>query len=180
MRCKYCDTKYAYEDGVYMSVEDIIEKIKKFNIKLVEITGGEPMFQKETPALIKTLIKLKYKVLIETNGSISLKSLPKKTVKIVDIKCPASGEHKKVLWKNLDYLDSKDQLKFVISNKKDYIWAKEKIKKYLLENKYELLFSATNKNIYPKMAKWIIKDGLFVRIQVQLHKILWPENKRGV
>ena len=125
LRCKYCDTKYAYKEGDDIFLDSILATVKRFDCNMVEVTGGEPLIQDETPDLISALIKNGYTVLLETNGSQDISSVDKRCIRIVDIKCPSSGMDNKNYWKNLDYLTTNDQLKFVIAHRQDYLYAKK-------------------------------------------------------
>ena len=181
LRCSYCDSEYTFYEGSDMSIDKIVNKIKKYSCKLVEVTGGEPLFQKNCIELLQKLVDLDYKVLLETSGSLTIKDVPKKVINIIDFKCPSSNMKKKNLWENINYLKSDDEVKFVIGNREDYDWAKNKIKKYNLINICKVLMSHTYKEIEPKViTEWILEDNLNIRFQVQLHKEIWPEEERGV
>ncbi|MCK5051658.1 MAG: radical SAM protein [Candidatus Cloacimonetes bacterium] len=182
LRCDYCDTTYSYESDISLSINDIITKIKEYDtIKLVEITGGEPLLQPEVYQLFESLHKDRYTILLETNGSISLKDIPKYIIKIVDVKCPGSGEENSFLLENLEFINQEnDEIKFVLSNNFDYNWAKDFIMKYQL-NEYEILFSPVSGKLnFQDLAKWITEDKLPVRMQLQLHKIIWDKDRRGI
>ncbi len=180
LRCKYCDTTYAYESEFSLSISEILEEIKKFGpVKLVEVTGGEPLLQKDTKELLKVLIEKNYKVLLETNNSISLVEVPKRVVKIVDIKTPSSGMSDKMLWDNLSFLNPSDEIKFVIGDRKDFDWSIHIIEKYNLQ-RFQILFSPVFKKLESaKLAEWILCTKLPMRMNVQLHKLLWGD-KRGM
>jgi 7-carboxy-7-deazaguanine synthase len=193
LRCKWCDTKYAYSEGEEFTTDEIIEQIKKFPTKKVCITGGEPMLQEDTPALINRLIELGYTIYLETNGSISLGQLQQlEVIKIsIDIKCPSSGEENKMDYSNLELLRAGDQLKFIIADEADYKFAKEIVVKCSSTRPFEVIFtpvtwpddnSDDNKSGFnlQKLAEIILDDGLRVRILPQLHKLIWPERTRGV
>ena len=181
LRCSYCDSEYTFHEGNDMSINQILEKIKEYPCKLVEVTGGEPLFQKECINLLQELINSGYNVLLETSGSLTIKSVPKEVINIIDFKCPTSNMEKKNLWENIDYLTSKDEVKFVIGNRQDYDWAKDKIKQYHISDKCNVLMSPTYNEIEEKeIVKWILEDSLDVRFQIQLHKKIWPEEERGV
>ncbi len=182
MRCRYCDTEYAYDEGEETSIEKIIQDIEGFNCNLVEITGGEPLLQTDTPLLIEKLLISGYKVLIETNGSYDIGILNKNCIKIVDIKCPSSNESTKNKFSNISKLSHLDQLKFVIKDKKDYDFAKTVLKKYKPTIPGgNILFSPVASKLEPALlAEWIVNDGLDVRLQMQMHKIIWPTIDRGV
>ena len=182
LRCAYCDTKYAYEEGNGRTITEIIDTVSDYGLPLVEITGGEPLIQNETPLLITELIEKKYKVLLETNGTFDIGGLDERCVKILDIKCPGSGEAGKNFHENLDKIDAKDQVKFVIGDREDYNYAKEIIKK--IPERFpagNILFSPVHgKMALSELANMILEDKLPVRFHIQLHKIIWPEINRGV
>jgi 7-carboxy-7-deazaguanine synthase len=180
LRCSYCDTKYAYEEGENLSVKQILKEIKKFECKYVEITGGEPLLQDETPFLVDFLIDKGFKVLVETNGTKDVSVLSEKAIIVMDIKCPSSGESDKTDWDNLKRLGLKDEVKFVLTEKSDYDWAKKVIKEKKLTGKFTILLSPVSEKIDPAtLAEKILEDNLNVRLQLQLHKILWPGVERG-
>jgi len=179
LRCSYCDTKYAYKTYKEIKIVNILDIIKKYNCKKICITGGEPLIQKDIVKLVNNLIKNNYKISIETNGSLDIKPLKgKKSVMIsLDIKCPSSNMAEKMLYQNLEYLQNKDQLKFIIKDVEDYIFAKEVIKKNIINSS---IFFQPVTGINPKkLANWILKDNLNVKLGLQIQKILW-KNKRGV
>lgn len=182
LRCSYCDTRYAYHQGVEMGIVEIRDQVDRYRSNLVEITGGEPLIQSGTPSLIENLLSANYKVMMETNGTLDIGLVDDRCIKVIDIKCPSSGEVEKNDLENLQRLNPEDQLKFVIGDRNDYEFAKEI--KSLLNNEFpaeHILFSTVYKKMPPdQLAKWIIEDRLQVRLQVQLHKILWPEKERGV
>ena len=181
LRCSYCDSEYTFYEGFDMSINEILKDIKKYSCKLVEVTGGEPLFQKECISLLNELIKSGYKVLLETSGSLSIKNVPKKVINIIDFKCPSSKMMKKNLWENINYLKKKDEVKFVIEDANDYKWAKEKITQYKLLEKCNILMSPSYNQIKPEqITKWILNDNLDIRFQIQLHKEIWGNVERGV
>ena len=148
---------------------------------MVEVTGGEPLFQNECINLINELINQNYEVLLETGGSLSISEVPKEVIKIVDFKCPSSGMEKKNLWSIVSDLQSHDEIKFVIGDREDFDWAKEKISQYNLENICTLLMSPTFGEIEPHIiVDWILQDNLPVRIQIQMHKHIWEPGAKGV
>ena len=176
LRCNYCDTRYAFYEGKYMAIDEIMEAIKKWKCRRVCITGGEPLLQKNVYTLIEMLLKNGYEVSIETNGSISILKLSKMNVKIkMDIKLPSSGMHKKMKIENINLLRSNDELKFIIWNKDDYLYAKDIIARYKPKSQI-IMQPVWGSKI--KLADWILKDELDARFSIQLHKILWG-NKRG-
>jgi len=180
LRCSFCDTKYAYEAGETVSVEQIMKKIEKYPCKNICITGGEPLLQDETLNLIKSLTKNNYKICLETNGSKNLKKISRNKSLIIslDIKCPSSNMHEKMQFENINFLQKKDQLKFIIKNKEDYNYAKEIVNKY--KPSCPIYFQPVWGTNSDDLAKWIINDGLNVQISLQIHKILWGETRRGV
>ena len=181
LRCSWCDTAYAFHEGKNMSIDEIMQKVESFGIHLVEITGGEPLMQDNVYTLMRRLIEKRYKVMLETGGSISLERVPKDVIKIMDLKCPGSGEQEKNNLDNLKLLAPHDEVKFVILDKKDYEWSRDIIKKFKVnETAHILLSTVFNKLELKEMVKWILEDRLPVRLQTQLHKIIWDKNTIGV
>ena len=181
LRCSWCDTAYAFHEGKNMSIDEILQKVENFGIHLVEITGGEPLMQDNVYTLMKRLIEKGYKVMLETGGSISLERVPKDVIKIMDLKCPGSGEQEKNNLDNLKLLAPHDEVKFVILDKKDYEWSRDIIKKYKINETAHILLSPVfDKLELKEMVKWILEDRLPVRLQTQLHKIIWDKNTIGV
>ena len=183
LRCRYCDTTYAYEEGNDIPIESILTTVKKFSCNLIEVTGGEPLIQDETPDLISALLDKGYTVLLETNGSQDISTVDTRCIRIVDIKCPSSGMENRNYWKNLDYITLNDQLKFVIAHRQDYLYAKKVLDSPAIKGRKELLVNFSpvfNKIDLKTMAKWILEDNLTVRLQIQLHKYIWGEHEKGV
>ena len=181
LRCSWCDTAYAFHEGKNMSIDEILQKVANFGIHLVEITGGEPLMQDNVYILMRRLIESGYKVMLETGGSISLERVPKEVIKIMDLKCPGSGEQEKNNLDNLKLLVPHDEVKFVILDKKDYEWSRDIIKKYKINETAHILLSPVfDKLELKEMVKWILEDRLPVRLQTQLHKIIWDKNTIGV
>ena len=181
LRCSWCDTAYAFHEGKNMSIDEILQKVESFGIHLVEITGGEPLMQDNVYTLMRRLIEKRYKVMLETGGSISLERVPKDVIKIMDLKCPGSGEQEKNNLDNLKFLAPHDEVKFVILDKKDYEWSRDIIKKYKINETAHILLSPVfDKLELKEMVKWILEDRLPVRLQTQLHKIIWDKNTIGV
>lgn len=173
LRCSFCDTTYAYDEGTEMSVEEIIGAIDNLGCNLVEITGGEPLLQKDVCTLADRLLRKKYRVLVETNGSLNIDLLPYGVIRIMDIKCPDSGMSDKMDWDNINRLKNPDEVKFVISSRADYEWAKEIINRYKLTDKVEVLISPTFGHLEPReIAEWLIKDNSRARLQLQIHKYI--------
>jgi 7-carboxy-7-deazaguanine synthase len=181
LRCSYCDTAYAFTGGEPLSHEEIITQVKSFHCNLVEITGGEPLLQESVYLLVRALCDGGFKVLLETGGHMDISKVDKRVVIIMDLKCPSSGESDKVYWPNLRQLKSTDQLKFVVGDKQDFNWAKMQIKKYKMISRCELLMAPVfGKLDYARLADWILKEQLPLRLQIQLHKHIWHPEKRGV
>ena len=181
LRCSYCDSEHTFYEGKELTIEEILEKIKEYPCNLVEVTGGEPLFQNNCIILLQKLVENKYEVLLETSGSLSIESVPKQVINIIDFKCPSSKMVKKNLWENINYLKKDDEIKFVIADKEDYVWAKNKISEYELTKKSNILMSpAYNEIESKKIVDWILRDNLNVRFQIQLHKEIWDPDKKGV
>ena len=181
LRCSYCDTEYAFYDGKDMEITYIMSEIKRWDCNLVEVTGGEPLFQDECIDLLNELVNSNYEVMLETGGSLSISDVPKKVVKIVDFKCPSSGMVKKNLWSIADDLKGHDEVKFVIGNREDFDWAKDRITEYSLDKICTLLFSPTFGEIDPQqIVEWILAENLPVRMQLQMHKMIWSPEEKGV
>ena len=180
LRCSYCDTEDSFYEGQDMSIDEIVDEIKKYNCRLIEVTGGEPLLQKESIKLMEILLNDNYKVMLETGGSLPITKVPKEVIKVVDFKCPSSKMHKKNDWNIIEDLQKYDEIKFVIGNQQDYEWAKNKIEQFNLYNK-KLLFSPVHDVMSAKeLSEWVLNDGLKVRIQLQLHKYIWDANTKGV
>ena len=181
LRCSYCDTEYAFYEGKEMTVSKAVAAVEEFGLQLVEITGGEPLLQAESYDLMTRLLSLNYEVMLETGGSISIQDVPKEVFKIVDMKCPSSGEMEKNDLKNLFRLAQHDEVKFVIGNRKDYEWSLTILKEYKLQEKAKILFSPIFEVLnLCSLAKWILEDNLSVRLQTQLHKHIWDKHSTGV
>jgi 7-carboxy-7-deazaguanine synthase len=181
LRCSYCDTLYAREEGEEFTVEQIVERVKSSSISLVELTGGEPLLQEESYTLTTHLLEEGFTVLLETNGSVSVADVDKRVVKVVDIKCPGSGMSQHMDFSNMQYLDEKDEVKFVVSDREDFQWAQKTIETYQLVDRCKVLISPVVTRIKAReVARWIVEETVPVRLQLQLHKYIWPELQRGV
>jgi 7-carboxy-7-deazaguanine synthase len=179
LRCQYCDTAYAFSGGTKMSQAEILENVAQYKAQYVTVTGGEPLAQKACLPLLSALCDQDYQVSLETSGAIDVSQVDSRVIKILDLKTPASNEADKNLYDNIKYLNPHDQIKFVICNRDDYVWSKEKIKEYHLANKFEVLFSPSHEELAVKdLAQWILEDHLPVRLQIQLHKYIWG-NEQG-
>ncbi len=182
LRCHWCDTAYAFHGGRQMSLDEVLGCVRGFGGKLVEITGGEPLLQPDVIPLAETLIEEDYRVLVETSGERFVGELPEAVVKIVDVKCPASGEGGKFCRENLQALDGKDQLKFVILDREDYDYAKDFLEKHRNQLRVEEVILSPVFDRLParQLTEWILADGLRVRLGFQLHKFIWDPETRGV
>lgn len=181
LRCTYCDTEYAFKGGDRMSIDSIIEAVKKNPTKYVTVTGGEPLAQAQSLELMHQLVELGYLVSIETSGAFDVSKVDPRVMLVMDLKTPDSGEESKNLFSNLAHLKPTDQIKFVICSQRDYEWSRELIKEYQLSDKVELLMSASwGAQDLSQLAKWILDDGLQLRFQAQLHKVIWPDCGAGV
>jgi 7-carboxy-7-deazaguanine synthase len=182
LRCSWCDTPYAFTEGRKMSVEDVVARVREYGCDVVEITGGEPLLQKEVYPLMERLLDDGRTVMIETGGHLSADAVPAGVVRVIDVKCPGSGESAKVHWPNLDKLRSSDELKFVIKDRTDYEFAREVVVKHDLTMRCAaVLFSPVHGVLDPKqLAEWILADRLAVRLQLQAHKYIWAPDTRGV
>ena len=190
LRCTYCDARYTYEDaGRKQQISEILNFVKRYPVFLVEITGGEPLLQDGIYPLMDQLLEMKKTVLLETNGSRNIKDVPDGVIKIMDLKCPDSGMSEHMELSNLALLNHEDEIKFVISSRKDYDWAVEMLQTHILDvqdlqvirKRPRVLFSPVTSCIEPpRLARWIRDDHLPVRLQLQLHATLWPDQKRGV
>lgn len=187
LRCVWCDTEYSFHGGEKISLESIIQQVEDIGCLLVEITGGEPLIHPNTFRLASDLLDRGYTVLVETSGAISVEPLDPRVHKIMDLKCPGSGEEGKNLWSNLDHLTQRDELKFVVKDRADYTWARQVIHDRGLDVRLNegrlraLLLSPVWGGLDLRtLAEWIMEDALPVRLQIQLHKLIWDPTTRGV
>jgi 7-carboxy-7-deazaguanine synthase len=182
LRCSWCDTPYAFNEGEKMSVDDVMKKVEGYRSPLVEVTGGEPLLQEDVYPLMERLLESGRTVLLETGGQIDVGRVPGGVIKVVDVKCPASGESAKVEWANIDRLGSRDQVKFVIQDRADYEFARETVWRHALDRRCAaVLFSPVHGVLDPKtLSEWILEDHLPVRLQLQIHKHIWGADVRGV
>ncbi|MDQ7787183.1 MAG: radical SAM protein [Thermodesulfovibrionales bacterium] len=181
LRCTYCDTTYAYEEGTELSVEEILSQAEKAGIPLIEITGGEPLLQGEVYALMGLLLQKQFTVLIETNGSRNTGEVDPRVRIILDLKTPGSGMSEKMDFSNLSRIRKDDEVKFVLTGRTDYEWSKEIIHSYKLRDRCHMLMSPVYGILPPeKLAQWIIADRLPVRLNLQLHKYIFGQDRRGV
>lgn len=180
LRCAWCDTDYAFFEGRPMSIDAVVDEVRRFGCALVEITGGEPLLQSDAVPLMRALLDAGFEVLVETGGQLAIESVPDGVGRIVDVKCPGSGESERNRWDNLDRLRPGDEVKFVIADADDYAWASDVVRKRL-DGRVPVLFSPVTGRLAPgDLARWMLRDRLPVRLQLQVHKILWPDVVRGV
>ena len=193
LRCAYCDTEYAFKEGHTKRIDDIVDSVASYPANLVEITGGEPLLQPRVHNLITRLCDMGRTVLIETSGACDITPCDPRSIRIVDIKTPGSGEAERNVWSNIDALTQRDEVKFVITDRADYEWARSVIAKYALSDRvHAVLMSPVFEQpagleirgvsgLDPRdLAEWILADGLLVRMQVQMHKLIWSPQTRGV
>jgi 7-carboxy-7-deazaguanine synthase len=182
LRCSWCDTPYAFHEGRKMTVGEVLEQVDAFGCWTVEITGGEPLLQQDVYPLMQSLLDRGHLVLLETGGHRSIANVPASVIRIMDVKCPASGEAGRNHWPNLDLLNPHDEVKFVIQDRADYEFAKDVVGRYdLARRSAAVLFSPVHGVLEPKqLAAWILEDRLPVRLQLQAHKYIWGADVRGV
>lgn len=176
LRCRYCDTAYAFHGGQVIAIDDVLAKVTHYNARYVTVTGGEPLAQRLCLALLKRLCDAGFAVSLETGGALDISGVDNRVMRIMDLKTPGSGEHLKNRYENIGYLSGRDQVKFVICDRRDYQWAKEILDRFELNAVCEILFSAADNGLNPAtLADWILEDNLPVRFQMQLHKYLWGD-----
>lgn len=176
LRCVYCDSEYAFYGGEWMDIDHIVEQVAAYRTPHVCVTGGEPLAQKRCHELLKRLCDAGYDVSLETSGAIDVSRVDRRVSRVLDIKTPGSGEQSRNLWENLDVLTRHDQVKFVICSRDDYEWALAEVRARGLEEKLDILFSPAWRQVKPMhLADWVLQDRLNVRVQLQLHKLLWGD-----
>jgi 7-carboxy-7-deazaguanine synthase len=187
LRCVWCDTEYSFFGGEKITLDELIAKVRELGTNVVEITGGEPLIHRNAFVLTQRLLDEGYTVLVETSGAVDVAPLDPRAHKIMDLKCPGSGEVERNLWTNLDHLTERDEIKFVISNRADYEWARDVVlTRGLAQRKRngtlrEILFSPVWDSVdFKELADWVLEDHLPVRYQIQLHKVIWGANVHGV
>jgi 7-carboxy-7-deazaguanine synthase len=184
LRCSWCDTTYAFTEGGKRPLDEVVDEVLRLDCPLVEITGGEPLLQKNVIVLMERLLEAGKTVLLETGGHISIEPVPRDVVKIVDVKCPGSGESHKMHWRNLELLAPHDEVKFVIKDRADYEYARDVVRRHALDTRANaLLFSPVHGVLDPKLlSEWLLADKLPgpIRLQLQLHKYIWEPTTRGV
>ncbi len=185
LRCRWCDTQYAWDQGEPMTMDDILARVTALGCRRVELTGGEPLTQAAAPELLRRLCDAGYETLLETNGSIDISPVDARVVRVMDVKCPSSGQSQSNRWENMPLLTAKDEVKFVIADRADYDYAADAIARHGLAERCTVIFSPLS-FVSPwgmkpaALAAWILADGLDARLGLQLHKIIWPGIERGV
>ncbi len=182
LRCSWCDTPYAFTEGTKMAVAEVVSRVEAYECDLVEITGGEPLLQRDVYPLMQQLLDLGRIVMVETGGHLSIKDVPSSVIRIVDVKCPGSGQSANNHWENLELLTRQDEVKFVIRDSADYEYARDVVARHgLVGRTAAVLFSPVH-NVLPSrdLAAWILEDRLPVRLQLQAHKYIWGADVRGV
>ncbi|MGZ3443749.1 MAG: radical SAM protein [Polyangia bacterium] len=181
LRCSYCDTEYAFTGGQEVSVDAIVADVEARGVPLVLLTGGEPLLQRTLPALCTALLAKKLEVMIETGGHRDTSALPAGVVVILDVKTPGSGESSKMCWQNLERLSARDAVKFVVTSEDDYRWARELIREKRLDARCHVLLSPAFGQVAPQdLVAWMLRDKLPARLNLQIHKYVWPPDERGV
>ena len=182
LRCRWCDTPYAFTGGRKMSIDEVVAAVRTFGCGLVEVTGGEPLLQKEAPELMRRLLAEGEEVLLETGGHLPIDEVPRAVRKIVDVKCPGSGESAKMHWPNLDHLAPHDEVKFVIQDRADFDYARDVVSKHGLATRAAaVLFSPVHGVLAPReLVQWMLDDRVPARLQLQAHKYIWDPQTRGV
>lgn len=181
LRCTYCDTEYAFFEGSERPLDEIVAEVARYGCSLVEITGGEPLIQRETNELMRRLVAAGHEVLLETSGAWSVEEVPEGVRIIMDLKTPGSGMVARNRWENLRHLDEDDEIKFVICDRADFEWARGVVGEHGLAGRHTVLFSPAWGEVDPsELAEWILADRLPVRMQLQIHKFIWSPTARGV
>ncbi|HEX7018808.1 MAG TPA: radical SAM protein [Gemmatimonadaceae bacterium] len=182
LRCSWCDTPYAFHEGQKMTVDEIVDRVREYGCGVVEVTGGEPLLQQDVYPLMERLLADGREVLLETGGHMSVAAVPAGVARIIDVKCPGSGEAEKMDWSNLERLMPRDEVKFVLRDRADYDYARDVVARYDLPSRCAaVLFSPVHGVLEPRpLAEWILADRLPVRLQLQAHKYIWDAQTRGV
>ncbi len=181
LRCSYCDTEYAFYEGAWMRLDEIMARVRDYGCGMVEVTGGEPLLQPAVYPLMKRLADEFETVLLETSGAAPIDKVDPRVIRIVDFKCPSSGEVERNCWENAGSLRAADEVKFVIGDREDYEWSKAAVDQHDLLSRCPILFSPVHDKLSPaELAEWVLADGLDLRIQLPLHKFIWSPETRGV
>ncbi len=181
LRCTFCDTEYAFYEGDWMTLDAVLDRVRQYDCPVVEITGGEPLLQPAVFPLMSRLADECETVLLETSGALSIADVDPRVVRIVDIKCPASGEARSNRWANIGLLTPRDEVKFVLANRNDYEWARDVLGRYHLAKRCPVILAPVHGALEPlDLTEWVLEDRLNVRVGVQLHKLIWSPEMRGV
>jgi 7-carboxy-7-deazaguanine synthase len=182
LRCSWCDTPYAFHEGRKMSVDEVVGRVREFGCEVVEITGGEPLLQKEVYPLMQRLLDEGRTVMLETGGHLSVADVPEPVIRVIDVKCPGSGEAARNHWANLDALRATDEVKFVIKDRADYEYARDVVARHTLAGRCAAVHFSPVHGVQDAkaLAAWVLEDRLPVRVQLQLHKFIWDPSTRGV
>jgi 7-carboxy-7-deazaguanine synthase len=181
LRCTWCDSTFTFTGGTHRSIDAVVDEACAFDVPLVEVTGGEPLAQRQSLALMERLLARGRQVLLETSGSRDISAVPDGVHVILDLKPPDSGEERANLWSNLDHLDAGDEVKVVIASRRDFEWARDKVREHRIHERAHVLFSPVWGAVEPReLVEWILADRLPVRFQLQMHKVVWPPDQRGV
>ena len=181
LRCTWCDTAYAFEDGRDETVAQVIDRVAGFGTRYVLVTGGEPLLQAGVHQLMTELLDDGYEVALETGGSLDVRPVDRRVHIVMDLKCPGSGMEDRNLWANLEALKPTDEIKFVVRDRADYEWSRDVLRRTRLAGRFGVLVSPVHGVLHPRpLSEWILEDGLPVRLQLQLHKYIWPADMRGV
>lgn len=182
LRCSWCDTEYAFHEGRKRSLEDVLAEVDRYDCPLVEVTGGEPLLQEGVYPLMERLLGAGRTVLLETGGHRSTARVPAEVVTVLDVKCPGSGEAHRMEWSNLERLRPQDEVKFVVADRADYDYARDVVARYDLASRAAAIhFSPAHASLHPRtLSEWVLADRLPVRVQLQVHKVIWPADARGV
>ena len=182
LRCSWCDTPYAFHEGRKMSVDEVVGRVREFGCEVVEITGGEPLLQKEVYPLMQRLLDEGRTVMLETGGHLSVADVPEPVIRVIDVKCPGSGEAARNHWANLDALRATDEVKFVIKDRADYEYARDVVARHTLAGRCAAVHFSPVHGVQDakELAGWVLEDRLPVRVQLQLHKFIWDPSTRGV
>ena len=182
LRCTWCDTPYAFTEGRKMTVEDVVSQVRDYGCDVVEVTGGEPLLQRDVYPLMQRLLEEGKTVMVETGGHIDAGEVPPGVIRVIDVKCPGSGESERNCWQNLDALRPTDEVKFVIKDRADYEYARDIVERRRLAGRCAaVLFSPVHGVLHPRqLTEWVLADRLPVRVQLQIHKYIWSPETRGV
>jgi len=181
LRCTWCDTEFAFHGGETLTLQDVLDRVQSYGCSLIEVTGGEPLHQPNALVLLKKLCDEGYQVMIETSGAFDISAIDPRVSIIMDVKCPGSGMTDRMRWANMEHLSRKDEVKFVLRDRADYEWGKDMLKQYRLGERCAVLFSPVFGSLeLQPLTEWVLKDRLPVRVQMQLHKLIWGPEIRGV